>query len=42
MLLHGDAKEDAAAAEYETAAGATPLDAMEALYAAYAQAQLED
>jgi len=41
LLLHGDAKEDAAAAEYEKAASARALDAMEALDAAYARAQLE-
>ena len=41
MLLHGDKKEDAAAAEYEKAARLKPLDAMEALDAAYAASQLE-
>lgn len=41
MLLHGDKGEDKAAAAYEKAAGLKPLDAMEALDAAYAQAQLE-
>lgn len=41
MLLHGDKKEDAAAGEYEMAAGIKPLDAMEALDAAYAASQLE-
>ena len=41
MLLHGDKKEDAAAAEYEKAAKLKPLDAMEALDAAYAASQLE-
>ncbi|MFC7301011.1 hypothetical protein [Cognatiluteimonas weifangensis] len=41
MLLHGDRQEDAAAGEYETAAGLKPHDAMEALDAAYARAQLE-
>jgi predicted Zn-dependent protease len=41
MLLHGDKKEDDAAAAYEKAAKCKPLDAMEALDAAYAKAQLE-
>jgi tetratricopeptide (TPR) repeat protein len=41
MLLHGSKREDAAAAAYEKAAKAKPLDAMEALDAAYAKAQLE-
>lgn len=41
MLLHGDKKEDAAAAAYEKAAKLKPLDAMEALDAAYAKSQLE-
>ncbi len=41
MLLHGDKKEDAAAGEYEAAAKLKPLDAMEALDAAYAASQLE-
>ena len=41
MLLHGDRKEDAAAGEYEKAAKLKPLDAMEALDAAYAASQLE-
>ncbi|MFZ2754702.1 MAG: hypothetical protein WAZ48_14825 [Lysobacteraceae bacterium] len=41
MLLHGDKKEDAAAAAYEKAAGCKPLDAMEALDAAYAKSELE-
>ena len=41
MLLYGDKKEDAAAAAYEKAAGCKPLDAMEALDAAYARAELE-
>jgi len=41
MLLHGDKQEDAAAAEYERAAGLKPRDAMEALDAAYAREQLE-
>ena len=41
MLLHGEKREDAAAAAYEKAAGLEPADAMEALDAAYARAQLE-
>ena len=41
MLLHGDKREDEAAAAYERAAACRPLDAMEALDAAYAQAQIE-
>lgn len=41
MLLHGDKKEDAAAAAYEKAARLKPADAMEALDAAYAREQLE-
>jgi len=41
MLLHGDRKEDEAAAAYETAGQLPPLDAMEALDAAHARAQLE-
>jgi tetratricopeptide (TPR) repeat protein len=41
MLLHGDRKEAAAAAEYEKAAGIKPLDAMEALDASYAKSQIE-
>lgn len=41
MLLHGDKQEDAAAAAYEKAAKLKPLDAMEALDAAYAKEQLE-
>lgn len=41
MLLHGEKKEDEAAAAYEKAAQLTPLDAMEALDAAYAREQLE-
>ena len=41
LLLHGDKKEDAAAAAYEKAAGCKPLDAMEALDAAYAKSELE-
>jgi len=41
MLLHGDRKEAAAAAEYEKSAGIKPLDAMEALDASYAKSQIE-
>ncbi|MFC3551801.1 hypothetical protein ACFOLC_12380 [Lysobacter cavernae] len=41
MLLHGDKQEDAAAAAYEKAAKLKPVDAMEALDAAYARSQLE-
>lgn len=41
MLLHGSKQEGAAAAAYEKASKLKPLDAMEALDAAYAQAQLE-
>jgi tetratricopeptide (TPR) repeat protein len=41
MLLHGDKKEDAAAAAYEKAAGCKPQDAMEALDAAYAKSEIE-
>lgn len=41
MLLHGDKKEDEAAAAYEKAAKAKPLDAMEALDAAYARSEIE-
>jgi tetratricopeptide (TPR) repeat protein len=41
LLLHGDKKEDAAAAAYEKAAACKPVDAMEALDAAYAKSQLE-
>ncbi len=41
MLLHGDKKEDDAAAAYEKAAKCKPLDAMEALDVAYAKSQLE-
>ncbi|MGO4260484.1 hypothetical protein [Lysobacter sp. TAB13] len=41
ILLHGDKQEDAAAAAYEKAAKLKPLDAMEALDAAYAKEQLE-
>ncbi|GAB3385152.1 hypothetical protein [Lysobacter fragariae] len=41
MLLYGEKKEDAAAAAYEKAAKIKPVDAMEALDAAYAKEQLE-
>ncbi len=41
LLLHGDKKEDEAAAAYEKAAACKPQDAMEALDAAYAKSQLE-
>lgn len=41
MLLHGEKKEDAAAAAYEKAAKLKPADAMEALDAAFAKAELE-
>src|SRR4249919_742188 len=41
LLLHGDKREDDAAAAYEKAAKLKPVDAMEALDAAYAKAQLE-
>lgn len=41
MLLRGDKGEDAAAQAYEKAAKLKPLDAMEALDAAYATSQLE-
>ncbi|QWF19086.1 hypothetical protein [Lysobacter capsici] len=41
MLLHGDKQEAAAAGAYEKAAKLKPLDAMEALDAAYAKEQLE-
>ncbi|MDN5782087.1 MAG: hypothetical protein L0H23_08715 [Luteimonas sp.] len=41
LLLHGDKKEDAAAAAYEKAAKLKPRDAMEALDAGYAKSQLE-
>ena len=41
MLLHGDKQEAAAAAAYEKASKLKPRDAMEALDAAYARAQLE-
>jgi hypothetical protein len=42
LLLDGDGNEDAAATAYEKAANCKPLDAMEALDAAYARSQLED
>jgi tetratricopeptide (TPR) repeat protein len=41
LLLHGDKKEAAAAAAYKKAAGIKPLDAMEALDAAYARSEIE-
>ena len=41
MLLHGEKKEDAAATAYDKAARLKPLDAMEALDAAFARSQLE-
>ena len=41
LLLHGGKQEAAAATSYETASRLKPLDAMEALDAAYAKAQLE-
>jgi hypothetical protein len=41
MLLHGEKQEDAAAEAYEKAARSKPHDAMEALDAAWARAQLE-
>lgn len=41
LLLDEDRNEDAAATAYEKAANCKPLDAMEALDAAYAQSQLE-
>ena len=41
MLLHGDKKEDEAAAAYEKAAKSKPLDAMEALDAGYARSEIE-
>ena len=42
LLLHGDRKEDAAAAAYEKAAKAKPMDAMEKLDVEFAKSQLED
>ncbi|MBB5885651.1 hypothetical protein DYQ93_10520 [Xanthomonas sp. LMG 8992] len=41
LLLHGDKREDAAAAAFEKAAKLKPRDAMEALDAAFARDQLE-
>jgi tetratricopeptide (TPR) repeat protein len=41
LLLYGDKKEDAAASAFEKAGKLKPRDAMEALDAAYANAQLE-
>jgi len=41
LLLHGDKKEDAAAAAYEKAAKLKPADAMEALDVAYARSEIE-
>ncbi|MCF7220572.1 hypothetical protein [Marilutibacter chinensis] len=41
LLLHGERQEDAAASAYEKAARLKPLDAMEALDAAWAADQLE-
>ena len=41
LLLHGDKKEDAAAATFEKAGKLKPHDAMEALDAAHANAQIE-
>ena len=41
LLLHGDKKEDAAAAAFEKAGKLKPRDAMEALDAAHANAQIE-
>lgn len=41
LLLYGDKKEDAAATAYEKAAKAKPIDAMQALDAAYARDQIE-
>ncbi len=41
LLLYGEKKEDAAAAAYEKAAKARPRDAMEALDAEWARAQIE-
>lgn len=42
MLLYGSKKETQAAGEYEKAAKAKPLDAMEKLDAAFAASQIED
>ncbi len=41
LLLHGDKKEDAAASSFEKAGKLKPRDAMEALDAAHANAQIE-
>lgn len=41
LLIHGDRKEDAAAAAFEKAGKLKPRDAMEALDAAHANAQIE-
>jgi tetratricopeptide (TPR) repeat protein len=41
LLLHGDRKEDEAAAAFEKAASLKPQDAMDALDAAHARAQIE-
>ena len=41
LLLYGDKKEDAAASAFEKAGKLKPRDAMEALDAAHANAQLE-
>lgn len=41
LLLHGDRKEDAAAAAYEKASRLKPQDAMETLDAAYARSEIE-
>lgn len=41
LLLHGEKKEDDAAGAYEKASKLKPVDAMEALDAAYAAAQIE-
>ena len=41
LLLHGEKQEDAAAAAYEKAAKLKPLDAMDALDAAFARSQIE-
>ncbi|HET8940634.1 MAG TPA: hypothetical protein VFN13_01430, partial [Rudaea sp.] len=41
LLLHGDKREDDAAAAFDKAARCKPRDAMEALDAAYARAQIE-
>jgi len=41
LLLHGDKREDDAAEAFDKAAKLKPRDAMEALDAAWAKAQLE-